>query len=386
MKSIFDIFTSFFLLGLHSFGGPAAHIGYFKKAFVDEKKWLSEQDYQGLVALSQILPGPGSSQVGFALGLKRAGLLGGIAAFVGFTLPSFCLLFGLALFSQGQQPDWLNALIHALKLLAVVVVVDAVLNMYRSFCATRLLTAMAALSAAALLLFPSVVTQFVVFIAAALICFKWHKLEGRGDNKVTSQRVAVKWLPLGLFAVLFSVLPWLSGYGSVLSLLNDFYQAGSLVFGGGHVVLPLLEQGLQGQISQDTFLFGYAAAQAVPGPMFSLAAFLGAYLNASPLLGAVLATLAIFLPGFLLVLAFMQSWQQLSQQAWFAAASAGINASVVGLLLAALYQPVFTSAVVMPLDMVVVIIGLFALRVLKLKVMWLVLGALIWGLGLHLFV
>ena len=287
------------------------------------------------------------------------------------------------MFSQGQQPDWLNALIHALKLLAVVVVVDAVLNMYRSFCITRLLTAMAVLSAAALLLFPSVVTQFAVFIVAALICFKWHKVERVADD-ASNQQVAVKWLPLGLFAVLFLALPWLSGYGSVLSLLNDFYQAGSLVFGGGHVVLPLLEQGLQGQISQDTFLFGYAAAQAVPGPMFSLAAFLGAYLNASPLLGAVLATLAIFLPGFLLVLALMQSWQQLSQQPWFAAASAGINASVVGLLLAALYQPVFTSAVVSSLDMVAVVIGLFALRVLKLKVMWLVLGALVWGLGLHL--
>ncbi|MCE2570650.1 chromate efflux transporter [Motilimonas eburnea] len=382
MKAVVDIFTSFFLLGLHSFGGPAAHIGYFKKAFVDEKKWLSEQDYQGLVALSQMLPGPGSSQVGFALGLKRAGLAGGMAAFLGFTLPSFLLLLGLALYSQGQQPDWLQAVIHGLKLLAVVVVVDAVLNMYRSFCQTRLLTAMAVLSAAALLLVPGVATQFVVFIVAALVCFKWHQA-GPIESDV-SGKMKVKIWALGLFILLFLGLPWLTQLGSGFALFNDFYQAGSLVFGGGHVVLPLLEQSLHGQVSQDTFLFGYAAAQAVPGPMFSLAAFLGAYLDASPIWGALLATLAIFLPGFLLVLAFMQSWQQLSLKPWFASASAGINAAVVGLLLAALYQPVFTSAVISAVDMVAVILGLFALRGLKLKVMWLVFGALVLGLGLHL--
>ena len=369
MNKLLNIFWQFFLLGWTSFGGPAAHLGYFRTNFVEKKKWLTDVEYSQLIALSQFLPGPGSSQVGFALGYQRAGLFGGMAAFIGFTLPSFAILLAVAMSSQlFLSADWYQGLIAGLKLLAVVVVADATLQMFRSFCKSQLTIGLCVISAALLLVFPGVFVQMAILIVAAAIGYRW--LPGSNDKKEKTHFVV--W-PLVLFAVLLFGLPLLADTSPLARVISDFYQAGSMVFGGGHVVLPLLQSTTEGLISTDNFLTGYAAAQAVPGPMFTLATYLGYFASeTSPVLGAIAATLAIFLPGFLLVIGVLPAWQALAGRAKVAGAVAGINASVVGLLLSALYSPVFVSAVHSALEMALVFIGAFLLRGLKLSVIWLV--------------
>ncbi|TCN88835.1 chromate efflux transporter [Shewanella fodinae] len=365
-----QIFIRFLLLGLVSFGGPAAHIGYFRRVFVEELHWLDEQQYAATVALCQFLPGPGSSQVGFALGYLRGGLLGALAAFIGFTLPSFLLMYLLAHFGQlfSTQP-LVTAVISGLKLLAVVVVADAVIGMARQYCQQRLTATIALATAAIVLLLPYALMQLAVLVMAALLgCFAL-----RADTaSITPAPAKIRWWSLWLFGVLLL----LSFNGSGLwRLCSDFYQTGALVFGGGHVVLPLLQSRVADAMAPDVFLSGYAMAQAVPGPMFSLAAFLGAELwQHQPLVGALVATIAIFLPGFLLVLTFNQSWQALQQRPTVAAAVAGINAAVVGLLLSALYQPVFISAVQQPWQMALVLVGMLLLRLWKLHIIYLIFG------------
>lgn len=370
MSKLFTIFWQFFLLGWTSFGGPAAHIGYFRNTFVEQRKWLSDIEYSQLIALSQFLPGPGSSQIGFALGYQRAGLPGGIVAFTGFTLPSFAILLAVATSSQlFLSAPWYQGMIAGLKLLAVVVVADATLQMYRSFCHSQLTVSLCVFSAALLLLFPGVLMQLIVLLAAALMGYCW--LPANEERRV---RCRFALWPLILFAILLFGLPLLAGYSPMARVVSDFFQAGSMVFGGGHVVLPLLQGTTAGLISTDTFLTGYAAAQAVPGPMFTLAAYLGYFAGAStPVLGAIAATLAIFLPGFLLVMGVLPAWQALAGRARIAGAVAGINASVVGLLLSALYSPVFTSAVHSAMEMAMILLGGFLLRAMRLSVFWLVL-------------
>uniref|UniRef100_UPI0036F29FE9 chromate efflux transporter n=1 Tax=Marinobacterium arenosum TaxID=2862496 RepID=UPI0036F29FE9 len=377
-----DIFLKFLLLGCVSFGGPAAHIGYFHNRFVDKLKWIDEAAYARLIALSQFLPGPGSSQVGFALGLNRAGLAGGMAAFVGFTLPSFLLMYLAATFSASFADDpHLLGLIAGLKLLAVVVVADASATMYKNFCQTRLSAGIAVATAATLLVLPDLLSQLAVLAGAALTGVLFGQQGSRAELQTASR---IRPLPLLLFVLLLIGLPLARGWTPALQLLADFYQAGSLVFGGGHVVLPLLQGSVGDQISPDRFLLGYAAAQAVPGPMFTLATFLGAELQpASPLSGALLATAAIFLPGFLLVLALHGAWQEIARRPLVAGAVWGINAAVVGLLLSALYQPVFVSAVTGPRDIALLAAGLFVLRVLKAPILVLVAGFSAAGLLLH---
>ncbi len=361
---VLEILWRFFLLGLVSFGGPAAHIGYFRSAFVEKLRWLDDAAYGRLVALSQFLPGPGSSQVGFAIGLERAGLAGAVAAFVGFTLPSFILMASLASVSFEPTPVF-TGIIHGLKLFAVVVVADAVLSMYRSFCTSASASAVAIASAAALWLFPLLTTQMIVLIAAALIGL----FALRRPTSTSAAVARISYPPLILFAVLFALVPFFTDFSEWVALFNTFFQSGSLVFGGGHVVLPLLQQSLGDAISTERFLFGYAAAQAVPGPMFSLAAFLGSDLSpASPLLGAAVATLAIFLPGFLLVLGLYRGWEALARRPRIAAATAGLNAAVVGILLAALYDPVFTNAVASSADVALVAVGFFLFRGLNIPI------------------
>ncbi|MGI2027562.1 chromate efflux transporter [Endozoicomonas acroporae] len=369
MPKLFTIFWRFFLLGWTSFGGPAAHIGYFRNTFVEKRQWLTDVEYAQLIALSQFLPGPGSSQIGFALGYRKAGLPGGIAAFAGFTLPSFAILLAVAMSSQlFLTADWYQGMIAGLKLLAVVVVADATVQMFRSFCKSQLTISLCIFSAALLLVFPGILVQMAILIAAALIGYRW--LPGKDDNQI--RRRFVFW-PLILFAILLFGLPLLADYSPLAAVVSDFYQAGSMVFGGGHVVLPLLQSTTEGMISTDTFLTGYAAAQAVPGPMFTLATYLGYFASGStPVLGAIAATLAIFLPGFLLVIGVLPAWQALAARARIAGAIAGINAAVVGLLLSALYSPVFTSAVHSAMAMALVLIGCFLLRALKISVFWLV--------------
>jgi chromate transporter len=382
MNKVWEVFWRFLALGCVSFGGPAAHIGYFQKAFVQKLKWIDEESYARLISLSQFLPGPGSSQIGFALGLRRAGLLGGVAAFLGFTLPSFLLLYFLATTNTEQNAsDLFSGIVHGLKLLAVVVVADATLSMFKAFCKERLSISIAVLTAATLLCLPSLWTQMGVLVMAALV----GALYGKPTMSKSDQAERFILLPLLLFFVLFVGLPLLALVSQRVEIFSDFYQAGSLVFGGGHVVLPLLQQTIGDAVSTDRFLLGYAAAQAVPGPMFSLAAFLGAELSpGSELTGALVATLGIFIPGFLLVLSLQGAWESLAAQPKIAGAAWGINAAVVGLLLSALYQPVFVSAVTAPMEMALVIVGFFALRAMSVPIVFLVLGFAAIGLALHL--
>tara|TARA_Y100001956_G_scaffold82949_1_gene107174 strand:- start:4753 stop:5898 length:1146 start_codon:yes stop_codon:yes gene_type:complete len=373
-----SIFKTFFWLGWISFGGPAAHIGYFRNTFVEKLKWLDDKEYGQIVALSQFLPGPGSSQVGFALGYKRGGLGGACMAFLGFTLPSVLIMLALAILSsQLTETNAFQNIVHGLKLLAVVVVADATWGMYKNFCKEKLSVALCLITAIALLLFPGIATQMIVLLAAGLVGMTF--LGSQDQSKAFEFKPSI--LPLALFAALLIGLPLASQTVPALSLFNDFFQAGSLVFGGGHVVLPLLQNIVGDQLTQDAFLTGYAAAQAVPGPMFTFATYIGyELLPQAPIAGALIATLGVFVPGFLLLLGVLKNWQSLAQNAKVSGAVNGVNASVVGLLVAALYQPVFTSAVLNPLDISLVLVGFYLLKQLKLPIVWMVTFFILAGL------
>ncbi|MGL6334558.1 chromate efflux transporter [Aeromonas jandaei] len=365
-----EVFWQFLWLGCVSFGGPAAHIGYFQRTFVQRLGWLEQSEFARLLALCQLLPGPASSQLGFAIGRHRAGLGGALAAFVGFTLPSFILLLAAALgVALVGSNLWLASALHGLKLLALIVVADAVLAMSRQFCGNRLAQGIMVATAAALWWQPGLLTQLGMLALAALLSARFLRGEGRQgaaepQAATTSQP---NWLLLLFFAALFFDLPLLGG--PLGQLVADFYRAGALVFGGGHVVLPLLAESVGHTLSEQQFLTGYSLAQLVPGPMFTLATYLGAQLlPGTPLLGALAATLALFAPGFLLLWAVGPCWQQWLARPRLAGAVAGINAAVVGLLLAALYQPVWQSAVLAPTDLALAVIGFYLLRVVKLPV------------------
>nr|WP_203118452.1 chromate efflux transporter [Aeromonas veronii] len=370
-KSVGQVFIQFLWLGCISFGGPAAHIGYFQRTFVQRLGWLTQAEFARLLALCQLLPGPASSQLGFAIGRHRAGLGGALSAFLGFTLPSFLLLL-VAAIGIGQLGSnlWLDAALHGLKLLALIVVADALLTMSRQFCATGMTQGIMVVTAAALWWQPGLLTQLLMLAGAALICARSQR--GAGSRPATAELPAAAssqphWPTLLLFGILFIGLPLL---GNPLGqLAADFYRAGSLVFGGGHVVLPLLQESVGHTLNEQQFLTGYSLAQLVPGPMFTLATYLGAKLQPEmPLIGALLATLALFAPGFLLLWAVGPCWQQWLARPRLAGAVTGINAAVVGLLLAALYQPVWQSAVLAPTDLALAAIGFYLLRVLKLPV------------------
>ncbi|MEH8140587.1 chromate efflux transporter [Aeromonas veronii] len=370
-KSVGQVFIQFLWLGCISFGGPAAHIGYFQRTFVQRLGWLTQAEFARLLALCQLLPGPASSQLGFAIGRHRAGLGGALSAFLGFTLPSFLLLLAAAIgIGQLGSNLWLDAALHGLKLLALIVVADAVLTMSRQFCATGMTQGIMVVTAAALWWQPGLLTQLLMLAGAALICARSQS--GAGSVPASAELPSAAssqphWPTLLLFGILFIGLPLL---GSPLGqLVADFYRAGSLVFGGGHVVLPLLQESVGHTLNEQQFLTGYSLAQLVPGPMFTLATYLGAQLQPEmPLLGALSATLALFAPGFLLLWAVGPCWQQWLARPRLAGAVTGINAAVVGLLLAALYQPVWQSAVLAPTDLALAAIGFYLLRVLKLPV------------------
>lgn len=372
------IFKVFFALGCISFGGPAAHIGYFRQAFVEKRKWLDENEYGQLVALSQFLPGPGSSQVGFALGYKKGGVWGGVMAFLGFTLPSVVFMLLLVFLSHSLTDSTLfQSVIHGLKLLAVVVVADATWGMYKNFCQSKLTVFLCLLTATILLVFSGVASQVAVLLFASVVGLKYLKSQPMSSNE---KAFKPNFLPLILFVILLFGLPLVASSTPLVQMVSDFFTAGSLVFGGGHVVLPLLESMVGDQLSQDLFLTGYAAAQAVPGPMFTFATYLGYELwPQSPVLGALMATLAVFLPGFLLLLSVLKNWQSLASNQYVAGALRGVNAAVVGLLLAALYQPVFVSAVVSSVDFALILAGVYLLKQLKLPIVWLVLFFMLSG-------
>lgn len=383
-----QIFMKFFALGWISFGGPAAHIGYFRKSFVEQENWLSDKQYTQFVALSQFLPGPGSSQVGFSIGYQRAGLGGGIAAFLGFTLPSILLMIIIASVSSSLTDNsfWQGA-VAGLKILAVIIVIDATWGMFNSFCKSKLTLSLAVFSAFFLLLIPSFSTQILILIVGAVVG-KFYLIDraeqashGVGSSGKTTLFKLFNWPVLVVYLCLLLLLPLFSYLSSELSLFSDFYQAGSMVFGGGHVVLPLLQNILSEQISSDAFLTGYATAQAVPGPMFTFATFLGFEINEhAPILGALVATVGVFLPGFLLIIVVLKNWQVLVKNPAISGALSGVNATVVGLLLATLYQPIFQSAVHNTVDMALVVMGVYLIKSIKLPIVVIVLLYLLIGM------
>ncbi|MUH71677.1 chromate efflux transporter [Psychrosphaera haliotis] len=379
MKKYSEIFVQFFYLGLISFGGPVAHIAYFQKTFVEKLKWVEPQTYAGLIGLSQFLPGPGSSQVGFAIGHERAGAFGGIAAFIGFTLPSFLIMYFLAnLGSEEQlsQPIFVNV-ISMLKILAVVVVADAVLSMFTNFCKNNITISIAFISAVTSILVSGLFLQVLLLLAALIFgAINQAKIQqGFLDSapaithsNIRTELKNMKVFSFSIFVILLFGLPLLANVSKEISLFSDFYYVGSLVFGGGHVVLPMLQE-VTTSIDNDTFLLGYAAAQAIPGPMFTFATYLGGELLVnSVFIGAFLATLAVFLPGFLLIVAFKDSWKGLAKFPRVAGAMVAINAAVVGLLMSAFYKPVLISAIHNHWDVVTALVGFWAVRYAKLPI------------------
>lgn len=381
---LWQIFSRFLMLGLVSFGGPAAHIGYFRQTFVNELGWLDDKRYASFVALSQFMPGPGSSQIGFAVGYHRGGLNGAIAAFIGFTLPSFVLMYLLAVTSaQWLSHTYFQGVIHGLKLLAVVVVADAVWTMFNQFCQRKSAKLLMLLSASLILCFPSLLMQSAILVIGAFVGAGFLRQSEMGQHP---QLLKLNYFWLVAFLGVFLLSLATMNTGGVAQLASDFYRVGSLVFGGGHVVLPLLQASVGDAVSPERFLSGYALAQAVPGPMFTLATFLGAELWIdNPPLGALVATLAIFLPGFLLMLVTLSSWDAICQRPYIAAAVAGVNAVVVGFLAAALYQPVFTSAIVSPIDMACVLLGYAGLKLFKPSIVLLVLGFAMVGVSMSIW-
>ena len=390
-RSPWAVFLVFLRLGLTSFGGPVAHLGYFREELVVRRRWLSERNYADLVALCQFLPGPASSLVGMALGLARAGYPGALAAWLGFTLPSAValILFALGLAHWGDAVP--AGLLHGLKVVAVAVVAQAVWGMARSLCPDAPRISLMAVAACAVLWWSSAWAQVLVLALAALVGL-WTLAPGQGAAHEplpipVGRRAGMAWL--ALFVALLLGLPWAVAVfpHATLAVADAFYRAGSLVFGGGHVVLPLLQAELvpTGWVDQDTFLAGYGAAQAVPGPLFTFAAFLGASLQMGPqgVWGALVCLLAIFAPSFLLVVGALPFWEGLRAHPRMQAALAGVNAAVVGLLVAALYQPVWTSAIHTPQDFALALLAGVALMAWKLPP-WLVVAACAgagWWLG-----
>jgi chromate transporter len=339
-------------LGLTSFGGPVAHLGYFRDEYVHRRRWVDEAHYADLMALCQFLPGPASSQLGMALGITRAGLLGGLMAWLGFTLPSALILvafaYGLQAYGIGDA-GWL----HGLKVVAVAVVAQAVWGMARTLAADRARASLAIAAALAMLASRTATTQVLVILTAGLL--GWILVPAPETSSTTPARAPVgKGVAIGALTLFFGLLVALPvarqlAPGQALAVFDSFYRAGSLVFGGGHVVLPLLQAEVvpPGWVTNEQFIAGYGAAQAVPGPLFTFAAYLGAVMREPPngWLGAAWALVAVFLPSYLLVVGALPFWELLRFRPGFQAALRGINAAVVGLLLAALYDPVWTSAV-----------------------------------------
>jgi chromate transporter len=366
--SVSEVLAAALRLGLTSFGGPIAHIGYFRREYVERRGWLDAEAFADLVALCQLLPGPASSELGIAIGTRRAGYLGGLAAWIGFTLPSALALTAFALLTSGvdlSTAGW----VEGLKLGAVAVVAQAVWSMGRTLTPDLPRAALAAAAAIAMLLAPTPIFQVGVILAGGLL--GWRFLRGEPPaatyqvEPTPNRRVGVACL--AAFGVLLVVLPLAHALfpDQALAVVDAFYRAGGLVFGGGHVVLPLLHAAVvpPGWVSDDRFLAGYGAAQAVPGPLFTFSAYLGASLGPAPngIEGAALALGAIFLPAFLLIWGALPFWDTLRRSSSFAAALRGTNAVVVGILAAALITPIGTGALHSPVEVIVALAGLSAL-------------------------
>ncbi|QCR34573.1 chromate efflux transporter [Lysinibacillus sp. SGAir0095] len=358
-KALFEIFKVSTKLGFTSFGGPTAHLGYFHGEYIQRKKWIDEKAYAELVALCQFLPGPASSQVGIGIGVIRGGILGGVISFLGFTMPSVIALIIFALLVQGldvSDAGW----IHGLKIVAVAVVAHAILGMAKNLTPDLSRKAIAIFAIAFVLLWPVAFAQVsVIVLAGVLGYFLFRQVNEENATSLTfpiTKKLGA--FCITLFFGLLIFLPILRELTSfrLVAMFDSFYRAGALVFGGGHVVLPLLEREFvpTGFISEEAFLAGYGATQAVPGPMFTFAAYIGAVMDGW--LGGILATAAIFLPAFLLVFGALPFWNALRKNGKMKGAFMGMNAAVVGILISALYDPIFTSAIIKPLDFVLAVL------------------------------
>ncbi len=352
-KILLEILLVSTRLGLTSFGGPIAHLGYFHEEYVRKRKWMDEKSYADLVALCQFLPGPASSQVGIGIGVIRAGVLGGILAFIGFTLPSVIALIILALVLQGLNigdASW----IHGLKIVAVVVVAHAILGMAQKLTPDLKRKSIALFALVGTLLWQTAFTQVGVILLSGLVGYLIYKNHEDNDEPKLSFPISRKLgvICLSLFFGLLVFLPILREITSLnwIAMFDSFYRSGSLVFGGGHVVLPLLEREFvpTGWMDEASFLAGYGATQAVPGPLFTFAAYIGAVIGGWQ--GGLIATIAIFLPAFLLILGALPFWDQLRRNPKIKGALMGVNAAVVGILISAFYHPIWTSAILIPAD------------------------------------
>jgi chromate transporter len=387
-----EVLRVFLRLGLTSFGGPVAHLGYFRNAFVVQRRWLDERSYADLLALCQFLPGPASSQTGFAIGLMRAGYFGGLAAWAGFTLPSAIALTLFAYGASALRGPAGDGLLHGLKLVAVAIVAQAVLGMARNLAPDKPRAAIAVLALALTAFAPSGASQIFAIAVGGLIglalCRQGAEpaVGAAAEEAPVTRRMGLVFLA-AFFALL--ALSFAAGRTGTLAFLAAIYRSGALVFGGGHVVLPLLQGAVvaPGFASQSAFLAGYGAAQAVPGPLFTFAAFLGAAANAPPggAPGAALALVAIFAPGLLILMGALPFWHGLRRRPEARAAMAGVNAAVVGLLASALYDPVWASAVRTPPDFAVAAAGFAALVVWRAPPLIVVALTAIAGVSLGVF-
>lgn len=387
-KSLLEIFLVSTRLGLTSFGGPTAHLGYFHEEYVRRRKWMDEKSYADLVALAQFLPGPASSQVGIGVGVMRAGILGGITSFIGFTLPSVIALIIFALLLTGfdiGNAGW----IHGLKIVAVAIVAHAIIGMAKNLTPDLKRKAIAIFALIGTLLWQSALIQVGVILIAAFfgfLLFKQHE-EIQVDKSRFPIAKKVSVICLLLFFSLLFLLPVIrEATGSYwVAMFDSFYRSGSLVFGGGHVVLPLLEQELvpTGWISKESFLAGYGATQAVPGPLFTFAAYLGAVMKGWQ--GGLVATLAVFLPAFLLILGTLPFWDVLRNNPKIKGAIMGVNAAVIGILISAFYFPIWTSSILAPIDFALAVILFSMLAYWKLPPWIIVLTGAIGGSLMTLF-
>ena len=385
-----EVFLTFLKLGLTSFGGPIAHLGYFREELVNRRVWLSDHAYADLVALCQFLPGPASSQVGFALGMMRAGWLGALAAFTAFTLPSALILLVFAMSAASISGPVGTGALHGLKIVAVAIVAQAVWGMAKNLCPDKERAAIAVAALAVLAFMPGAFGMVGAILTGAVAGLAL----GRGTGTPVSGHVTMPVSRRGAAAALVAffgllvILPLLAKYGQVFAVADSFYRAGSLVFGGGHVVLPLLEAEVvqPGWVSPDAFLAGYGAAQAAPGPLFTFAAYLGAVLGPQPngIGGALIALLSVFLPGFLLLIGVLPFWDRFRSMATAQSLMQGANAAVVGILGAALYSPVFTSAIGNMRDFTLALLCFVLLMSWKLPPWLVVVVAAVGGVGLAL--
>ncbi len=377
MANTLTIFLAFLRLGLISFGGPIAHLGYFRNEFVNRHRWLRDEAYSDIVALSQFVPGPASSQTGFALGLMRGGLPGALAAWVGFTLPSALLMMLAAYGLSYAETNAARGVIHGMKLLAVAVVAQAVWNMGRNLCPDRPRAGFAFLAAALLIATPGPGAQLAVIATGALFGLTFLRSNVQAPPHSFGIRIsqASALTAIAVFFLLLVGLPALAALSQsgLAALVDAFYRTGALVFGGGHVVLPLLQETVvkPGWVGRDQFLAGYGAAQALPGPLFTVSAFLGARSSVGPggVAGALVALIAIFLPGMLLLYGVLPFWDRLRRRTAIRGALNGVNAAVVGILGAALYEPIWTSTILRPLDAALALLAFAALTVAKLPVL-----------------